>query len=143
MAPKLIFVFKDGTELESSYDAPYSIREQLDWEEHFRSSFSAIEAAFDAARQARSGGVLDPERSLRTTWLLWFGWHRARSKVPARFEAFIDTLEDWRVEAEPVEDAGEAAPGGEPERDAGDEAAAEMDGRLDPTRTTEPSASVP
>lgn len=136
--PTLVFVLKDGTEVESSYDAPYSVREQIDWEEHFAQSFTAIEQAFDAARAARGGERLDPARSLRTTWVLWFGWHRARPKVPARFDQFIEQLEDWRIE-----NVEEPVPEDLADRGEKDDGSAETDGRLDPTETTEPSAPGP
>jgi len=140
----LIFVFKDGTEVESSYEPPYSVNEQLDWEEHFRSSFLAIQQCVEAMRDAaEEGRPVDPTMALRTAWILWFGWHRARPKVPASFGKFRHLLADWRIDFPEGEEEPES--GGEQvdAADAGTDGSLDPTGTTpDPTGTTEPSVPV-
>jgi len=99
--PRLIFVLNDGSEVETSFEPPYTVREQVRFEEHHKLSFLAIYNSLEAMAEAEGDETaLDDARSFKVGWILWFGWMRARPKVAARFETFLDTLADWRVEAE-------------------------------------------
>lgn len=110
----LVLTLNDGTTVDSDFLPPYSIAEQIAFEEHFRCSFATIESAANAnvkaaAEAAGSGGDadVDPGKTFRVTWILWFGWFRARPKVAAKFSTFLETLKDWEfvgddLEPEPI-----------------------------------------
>jgi hypothetical protein len=98
---KLVLVLNDGTEVESSFDPPYSVREQVNFEEYHKVSFVAVYNSMEAMKEAEGdASALDDAKSFKVGWILWFGWMRARPKVAARFDTFLDTLADWRVEPE-------------------------------------------
>jgi hypothetical protein len=98
---KLVLVLNDGTEVESSFSPPYSVREQVNFEEHHKLSFVTVYNSMDAMAAAEGdASALDDSKSFKVGWILWFGWMRARPKVAARFDTFLDTLADWRVEEE-------------------------------------------
>ncbi len=99
-APTLVFELNDGTKVSTTFSAPYSMREQVDFEEHFRISFIAMEAAAQemmAVQSEERAG--DPAVMPRIQWILWFGWHRARPKVASTFNAFLDQLQGYDIEA--------------------------------------------
>lgn len=144
----ITFTFHDGSTIDSTFTGPYGIREQLGWEEHFRLSFYAVEAAGHYSSRITPDTEVDAARVFRTSWILWFGWHRARPGVASKFSAFLDTLADFKVTApEAAEEDGE-------DNKADDEGTApvatgeEADGApevalADPTPVEEPSALVP
>jgi len=60
---------------------------------------------------------VDPTDAFRVTWILWFGFHRARAegKVAAKFSTFLQQLADWSFEtpeeeSEPQSEAAQLAP---------------------------------
>jgi hypothetical protein len=108
----LVFTLNDGTAVDSDFLMPYSVTEQIAFEEHFKCSFATVEAATNAnikaamdAVSAAGGGdaEFDPGKGFRVTWILWFGWFRARPKVASRFSAFLEQLKDWEY-IEPVDE---------------------------------------
>jgi hypothetical protein len=96
--PKLVYQLASGSEIDSSFDPPYSLREQLDFEEHFRLSFQAMETAVGEAGRVARGGEPDFSKALRTSWILWVGWHRLRPRVAAKYDTFLTQVVEWRVE---------------------------------------------
>jgi hypothetical protein len=103
---QIVFELRDGTKVESTFSAPYPLREQLDFEEHFRTSFGAMEIATSEMSDAYSvGRTPDPDRMPRIQWILWFGWHRARPKVASNFKAFLEQLDDYEMVTPEVEEA--------------------------------------
>lgn len=91
----LRFTLNDGTVLEADPGAPWSVREQVAWEEHFGDTFvtvfKAVEAEVAAARAAESSGQDSPaSAAFKLTWMLWFGWYRLRPKVASRFQTFVE-----------------------------------------------------
>jgi hypothetical protein len=99
--PRLVLVMNDGSEIESSFVPPYSVREQVAFEEHWRISFVAVYKSVAAAAEAAGDASAVPdELSFKIGWILWFGWHRARPKVAAKFDTFLGQLADWRTEEE-------------------------------------------
>ena len=135
MAATLVLELKDGTEVETTYTPRYSVQEQVAWEEEFNLSFVAISQCIDASDAALvTGKPLDPTKGMRTGWILWFGWFRARPKLPSNFKKFLTRLEDWRIELDDSPTPDEA-----PLPETGD--GAEPGGRVDPTGTTESSAT--
>ena len=99
-APTLVFELNDGTKVESTFSAPYSMREQVDFEEYFRISFIAMEAAAQEMNAVQSEGRAgDPAVMPRIQWILWFGWSRARPKVASSFKAFLDQLKGYDIES--------------------------------------------
>jgi hypothetical protein len=161
----LIFTLTDGREVETSFLSPYTVAEQIAFEEKFRCSFMAVEQAVGEIRRAAQAAegpdaVVDPAQAFRVHWILWFGWRRARGPggLRAKFSEFIDSqLEDWTfvVPEKPptgeLEDGSDEnmvdakvldAPGrtGDPLIDQMDhEAAASEDGSLDPTGVPQPA----
>jgi len=144
----LVLTLNDGTAVDSDFLPPYSVAEQIAFEEHFRCSFTAVEYASkvlgDLARAIDGGGDsdgIDPGKAFRVTWILWFGWFRARPKVAAKFSAFLETLKDWEYFEQPDEE-----PASEPESpaagtdDLSDPVGAE-DGSPGPTEPTQPPSS--
>ena len=104
-APVLIFEVRDGEPVRTTFAGPYSLREQIDFEQHFRISFIAMERAaaeMNAVAAQESGG--EPAVMPRIEWILWFGWHRARPAVPANFTTFLDTLEGYDIETPDIPD---------------------------------------
>ena len=99
-APTLVFELNDGTKVDTTFSAPYSMREQVGFEEHFRISFIAMEAAAQemmAVQSEERAG--DPAVMPRIQWILWFGWYRARPKVASTFNAFLDQLQGYDIES--------------------------------------------
>lgn len=147
--PTITFTFLDDTTVESTFTPPYSVREQLDFEEHFRISFYAVEAAGEYSSritEAKDGEAVDAGQVMRMGWILWFGWHRARARqqVASSFAKFQDTLKDYAVTAPPKpaeEEVDEAAADAGPDSENGE--ASEVAPALDPTVTEESSAQVP
>ena len=136
----LVFTFKDGTEVETTYEPPFTVKEQLGWEEEFRSSFLAIQQCVEKMGEAASAGKdVDPTFALRTSWILWFGWFRARPKVSPNFKKFCELLEDWRIEVDDSPEPDATSDTDEPTLEGG----VETGGSVDPTATTEPSATAP
>ena len=133
MASPLVFKLNDGTEVLTDFLPPYSVAEQIAWEEEFKASFLAVEQASGvmakAAQDALEAGEsdVDPAKAFKITWILWFGWRRARPNVAARFSTFKDTLASWEFR-QPPEDIAAAEP--EPPAEVG----------LDPTVTADLSA---
>ena len=98
-APTLVFELNDGTKVETTFSGPYSMREQVGFEEHFRISFIAMEAAAKEMNDVQTDGrVGDPAVMPRIQWILWFGWYRARPKVASSFNAFLDQLAGYDIE---------------------------------------------
>lgn len=155
---ELVFVLKDGTEVETTFLPPYTTAEQIAFEEKFRCSFLAIEqAAAEMRRAARAAdgpdSVVDPTHAYQIRWILYFGWRRARPKVAAKFADFAEEqLEDWYFKTAPTK-----AELGEAEHDSNvvdaeviegtgdvlvDQMTAERkagDGSLDPTEAPQPA----
>lgn len=133
---KLIFVMPTG-EVETTFAPPYSVREQIAWEERFKLSFYVVQRSMQAMGEAARGESeeIDGEYAFKVSWLLFFGWMRARPNVPPRFDVFLDTLVDWRDEAEPsdqetIDAASDALP------------AVEATSGVDPTTSTSGLRSV-
>jgi hypothetical protein len=110
----IVFTLNDGPPVESDFLPPYSIAEQVGFEEQFKCSFVTVEVAANenmkAAAQAvaEAGGQdaeLDPGKTFRVTWMLWFGWFRARPKVASKFSIFLQTLKDWEFVSAPEPEA--------------------------------------
>lgn len=152
----LVFILKDGSEVETSFLPPYTTAEQIAFEEKFRCSFLAIEqvvAEMRRAAQVADGpdAIVDPTQAFQIRWILWFGWRRARPAVASKFQVFLEEqLEDWTfrpsasgelktgddsdiVDAEVLDD------GRDPLVAQMEDEAAAGDGSLDPTRTPTPA----
>lgn len=114
MDPNLYIVLNDGTKLEAYTGGPWSVREQIAWEEQFHQSFRAVYRAIGAEQRAVDAG--DGEQieatTFRVTWILWFAWYRLRPKVASKFSVFVDEqLDDYDyILDEPADD--EPAEGG-------------------------------
>jgi len=107
-APTLVFELNDGTKVETTFSAPYSMREQVDFEEHFRISFIAMEAAAQEMNAVQTEGRAgDPAVMPRIQWIMWFGWYRARPKVASTFRSFLDQLSGYDIESSDDEPEGE------------------------------------
>lgn len=140
MADSLKFILKNGEEVTSDFLPPYSVDEQIAFEEQFKCSFVAVEQAGQAmamaAKAAEDGvgdGQIDPVSAYRVTWILWFGWRRNRTKLASKFSLFREILADWEFhepEAEPEDPETPAAEGTEGEA-----------GSLDPTAGDPPAIS--
>ncbi|MCU4184026.1 hypothetical protein K6U06_06615 [Acidiferrimicrobium sp. IK] len=133
------FTLNDGTVIDGNGSAPWTVREQIDWERHFKCSFATVFQAIGAeagniAARAREDADLSeiPAAHFRVEWLLWFAWHRLRPQVAGRFETFIDSqLADYDFLDPADEDAPAVEPGPAP------------DGSLDPTGTEPASTLAP
>jgi hypothetical protein len=120
----------DGTVVDSSFTPPFSIAEQVHFEENFKVPFLAVDSGFDELRKAAvkaSGGEdegVDTTGIVRTTWILWFAWRRARPQVPPKFSLFLDQLKDWSflgaADAESKETPTEEPEAGSPDPTAQD-----------------------
>lgn len=98
----VILVLNDGTRLEQDPGAPWTMREQIDWESQFRASFATVYAAIgkemeaqQIAQAAKEAGEAVEEaqtQHFRMTWMLWFAWHRlrVRGKVANKWPLFVD-----------------------------------------------------
>lgn len=155
---ELVFTLKDGREVETSFLPPYSIAEQIAFEEKFRCSFVAVEQAAGEMRRAAAAAdgpdsVVDPAQAFQVRWIMWFGWRRARPQVAAKFAAFLEEqLEDWSFKTAPTAEIGEGEPDDDvieaevvPEGRTGDPLIDQMenerrveDGSLDPTVAPQP-----
>jgi hypothetical protein len=124
---------------------PWTAREQVDWEQQFRTSFVNVHQAINAEQMAaRAAGFIDdagdvveqtdelrevPAAHFRVEWMLWFAWHRLRAtgEAPSKFEVWLDTVTDYvfdNPEPEPASPAEPTMPEDVLE-----------DGSLDPTQT--------
>jgi hypothetical protein len=146
-----ILVKREGRDpVEVDPSAPWSAREQVDWERYFKASFVTVfqavgkdmvasAAALTAAGKSEGDlGDLDdsdlPAVAFQVTWMLFFAWHRLRASgdAPAKFDTFLNEIDyDFvrQPDPEPATDAAEKIP-------AGPGAELEPAGSLDPTQTT-------
>jgi hypothetical protein len=148
---------------------PWTAREQIDWEQQFRSSFVTVFQAIAAERDsAVAAGLIDADGNIidqssdgelpaepvalhfRVSWMLWFAWHRLRAggDAPGKFETWLDTVEYEFNEPEPEVAADPASavhpdPDPEPLDPLSAELAALEDGSLGPTspRPTAPATA--
>lgn len=126
VATGLRFILKDGTKLETDHRGPWTAREQIAWEEHFKQAFTTVYRAqrLDGIQLAEDGDA--PLLHFQVSWVLWFGWYRLRPKVANRFSTFIDEqLDDWEFMLEEITV--------DEEPDVEPDAPAVEDGSLDPT----------
>lgn len=152
----LVFILKDGSEVETSFWPPYNTAEQIAFEEKFKCSFLAVEQAAAEMRRAALAAdgpdsIVDPVQAYQIRWILYFGWRRARPAVAPKFADFIDEqLEDWYFKTPPkaelekpedddIVDAEVLPEGVDPLVAQMQPGASAEDGRLDPTEVPAPA----
>lgn len=126
------FTLNDGQVLDVDPSAPWTLREQIEWERHFKQSFSTVHRAISAEMAAAEQDDLVVSAHYRVEWMLWFGWYRLRGKVAGSFDRFLDQAADYDfiIEPEPAPPA-PAEAGGAP--DPTDPTPEPDDGSLSPT----------
>lgn len=149
------FWFQLAGDVEVDVDQePHGLVDQAAYERHFHTSYIAtvgiasgraqewLARAEEAAQAAEEAGVEPPvpeefpeDAYPRVEWLIFFAWLTARrhgAKVPAKFDAFLEAVVDYRYD--PPEDD-DATP------DVDDETSSNvvaLGGSLDPTETDQP-----
>jgi hypothetical protein len=160
MATRIV-ITRDGRDpVEVDPSAPWSAREQVDWEQQFKSSFVTVfqavgkDMASSAAALKAAGKDDDqevdfdeleaadaPPICFQVTWMLFFAWHRLRASgdAPAKFDTFLNTI-DYDFVRQP-----DPEPAAEPAQVAQEPLAApaEQDGSLGPTQPIPEPAPAP
>lgn len=125
--PQIVFVLTTGEKHETSFERP-PFPDLAAFEREFDTSSAVIERSAQEARKLKDAGeTVDYKAFFRSEWFAFFGWRSLRRRLgdqlPARFAAFVELVDEMRIEAEPGEEDDSAGiteePGLDPTRPEG------------------------